>query len=179
MAVLFARQRPEEQAAAFASTPCGKRKVILATNVAETSLTIPDVVYIVDTMLKKQNVEDELGVEQLTLAPISKYEAKQRKGRAGRVAAGHCYRLCSEDEFNSYEDLPTAEFLSGSPSSIADGILRVMSKQYEVTELPVPPSEDMVEKAKCILNNLELLTEERVSTTQRLQVWRSDHSPSP
>jgi pre-mRNA-splicing factor ATP-dependent RNA helicase DHX16 len=84
----------EMQARIFEPTPEGARKVILATNIAETSLTIDNIVYVIDSGLCKQNsYNPRSGMESLVVTPISKASALQRAGRAGRVSPGKCFRL--------------------------------------------------------------------------------------
>ncbi|KAF8570389.1 hypothetical protein P879_01437 [Paragonimus westermani] len=82
------------QARIFAPTPPGARKVVLATNIAETSLTIDGIIYVIDTGFCKQKFYSaRSGIESLIVVPISQAAADQRAGRAGRVAAGKCFRL--------------------------------------------------------------------------------------
>ncbi|KAK6923797.1 Helicase-associated domain [Dillenia turbinata] len=89
----------EEQFLVFQDYP-GKRKIIFATNVAETSLTIQGVKYVVDSgMVKESKFEPGSGMNILKVCRISKSSANQRAGRAGRTAPGICYRLYSEDDF--------------------------------------------------------------------------------
>ena len=82
------------QAKVFEPTPAGARKVVLATNIAETSLTIDNIIYVIDPGFEKQNSYNaRTGMESLIVTPVSKASANQRAGRAGRVAAGKCFRL--------------------------------------------------------------------------------------
>ncbi|CAA6658866.1 unnamed protein product [Spirodela intermedia] len=91
----------EEQHRVFQSFP-GKRKVIFSTNIAETSLTIPGVKYVVDSgVVKESRFEPGSGMNVLRVCRISQSSARQRAGRAGRAEAGKCYRLYSESEFQS------------------------------------------------------------------------------
>jgi len=95
---LYSRLTPEEQQKAFQATE--RRKIILATNVAETSLTIPSVRAVIDSGLARmKRVSDRASVERLQIEKISQASAEQRKGRAGRVAPGICVRLYSEKDF--------------------------------------------------------------------------------
>ncbi|GFH32810.1 uncharacterized protein HaLaN_32091, partial [Haematococcus lacustris] len=78
----------------------GFRKVVVATNIAETSLTLEGVVYVVDSCFVKQRAYNPLlGLEALCAAPCSQASAAQRAGRAGRVRAGKAFRLCTEEHF--------------------------------------------------------------------------------
>ncbi|XP_022085325.1 putative pre-mRNA-splicing factor ATP-dependent RNA helicase DHX16 [Acanthaster planci] len=84
----------ELQAKIFEPTPPGSRKVVLATNIAETSLTIDGIIYVIDPGFNKQkSYNARTGMESLVVTPVSKASANQRAGRAGRVAAGKCFRL--------------------------------------------------------------------------------------
>ncbi|XP_057472096.1 probable pre-mRNA-splicing factor ATP-dependent RNA helicase DEAH9 isoform X2 [Actinidia eriantha] len=89
-----------EQDLIFSPTPRGKRKVVISTNIAETSLTLEGVVYVVDSGFSKQRFYNPISdIENLVVAPISMASARQRAGRAGRVRPGKCYRLYSEEHF--------------------------------------------------------------------------------
>ena len=91
----------EEQFRVFQNYP-GRRKVIFATNIAETSLTIPGVKYVIDSgMVKESKYEARTGMSILKVCRVSKSSAQQRAGRAGRTEAGRCYRLYSKYEFTS------------------------------------------------------------------------------
>ena len=95
---LYARQGPADQARVF--QPHGTRRVVLATNVAETSLTVPGIHYVVDPGFARiSRYSHRTKVQRLPVERISQASANQRKGRCGRVAAGVCIRLYSEDNF--------------------------------------------------------------------------------
>ena len=91
---IYANLPSDMQAKVFEPTPPGARKVVLATNIAETSLTIDNIIYVIDPGFNKQNSYNaRTGMESLIVVPVSKASANQRAGRAGRVAAGKCFRL--------------------------------------------------------------------------------------
>ncbi|MBA4095090.1 MAG: ATP-dependent helicase, partial [Candidatus Accumulibacter sp.] len=121
---LFARLSVEEQDRVF--RPSGNaRRIVLATNVAETSLTVPGIRYVVDTGLarvKRYSFRNK--VEQLQVEPIAQSAANQRAGRCGRVADGVCIRLFEEDDFNKRPKFTEPEILR---SSLAAVILRMKS----------------------------------------------------
>lgn len=97
---LFAQMAVNQQTGVFSKTPPGCRKVILSTNVAETSITISGIKYVVDCGVHKlRGFHSRVGIESLTIQPISKASARQRMGRAGREMSGVCYRLYTEDTF--------------------------------------------------------------------------------
>ena len=118
---LFARLSAEEQGRVFA--PHAGRRIVLATNVAETSLTVPGIRYVVDTGLarvKRYSYRNK--VEQLRVENVSQAAAKQRAGRCGRVASGVCVRLYAEDDFTRRPAFTDPEVLR---SSLANVILRM------------------------------------------------------
>ncbi|XP_023304208.2 pre-mRNA-splicing factor ATP-dependent RNA helicase DHX16 [Lucilia cuprina] len=91
---VYANLPSDMQAKIFEPTPPNARKVILATNIAETSLTIDNIIYVIDPGFAKQNnFNSRTGMESLMVVPISKASANQRAGRAGRTAPGKCFRL--------------------------------------------------------------------------------------
>lgn len=97
---LTATMPQEVQSRVFEETPPGRRKVVLATNVAETSITISNLYYVVDSGYCKQSIFDpKQEMEQLKVMPISQAQAKQRAGRAGRIGPGKCYRIYTEAQF--------------------------------------------------------------------------------
>ncbi|TIA99750.1 hypothetical protein E3P96_02828 [Wallemia ichthyophaga] len=96
----------EMQSRIFEPAPPGARKVVIATNIAETSITIDGIYYVVDPGFVKQNAYDpRLGMDSLVVTPISQAQARQRAGRAGRTGPGKCYRLYTEAAFRN-EMLP-------------------------------------------------------------------------
>lgn len=109
---LFAALPQHMQQRIFSPTPFRTRKVILATNIAETSVTVPGVRFVIDCGKSKiKQFRSRLGLESLLVKPISKSAATQRKGRAGREAAGQCYRLYTEEGFHSMEERTVPEIL--------------------------------------------------------------------
>ncbi|KAI3442518.1 RNA helicase [Psidium guajava] len=92
----------EMQSRIFDPAPPGKRKVVVATNIAEASLTIDGIYYVVDPGFAKQNVYNpKQGLDSLVITPISQASAKQRAGRAGRTGPGKCYRLYTESAYRN------------------------------------------------------------------------------
>ena len=120
---LYARLSVREQDRVFQPGP--QRRIVLATNVAETSLTVPRIRYVVDpgaARVKRYSPRQKL--DRLHIEPISQASADQRKGRCGRIAAGICYRLYSEADFLSRPRYTDPEILR---ASLAGVILRMLS----------------------------------------------------
>merc|ERR1719217_1447815 len=106
---LYSSLPMQQQRKVFPPAPDGVRKVIVATNIAETSLTIDGVVYVVDPGLVKQKIYNpRTHVESLLVSPISKASAMQRAGRAGRTKPGKCFRLYTQESFEN--DLTEATY---------------------------------------------------------------------
>ena len=107
---LFSSLPTSQQSFVFDKTPPGCRKVVLSTNIAETSITISGIRHVIDTGLVKMRGYNSLtGIETLHVSPISKASANQRAGRAGREAPGFCYRLYPESSFKVLEAESTPE----------------------------------------------------------------------
>eukprot|EP00736_Rhodelphis_marinus_P008056 Rmarinus@m.5643 len=116
---LYAALPPEEQMKAFESAPKDTRKVVLATNIAETSVTIDGIVYVVDSgLVKVRQYDARIGLEALVVEPISQSSARQRAGRAGRVCAGACYRLYTEKSYNEMQATAKPEILRVSLANV-------------------------------------------------------------
>ncbi len=114
---LYARLSPAEQMRAFQPHP--GRRIVLATNVAETSLTVPGIRYVVDTGLARiSRYSARTKVQRLPIEPISQASADQRKGRCGRVAEGICIRLYSEEDFNQRPRFTEPEILRTNLASV-------------------------------------------------------------
>lgn len=104
---VYSSQPSEIQSLIFEDAPPGCRKCVIATNIAEASLTIDGIYFVVDPGFSKMMVfNSKTGMDSLTVTPISQASAKQRSGRAGRTGPGKCYRLYTEAAFNT-EMLPT------------------------------------------------------------------------
>jgi ATP-dependent helicase HrpA len=118
---LFGRLSMAEQQRVFAPTP--RRKIVLATNIAETSLTLPGIRYVVDTgLVRLSRYAAQARTRRLPIEPISQSSAEQRKGRSGRVAEGVCIRLYSEKDFLERPRFTPPEI---QRANLADVILRL------------------------------------------------------
>ncbi|CCH46690.1 hypothetical protein BN7_6287 [Wickerhamomyces ciferrii] len=118
---LYAALPPVEQAKVFLPLKARRRKVILATNIAETSITVPGVRYVIDSGLRKVKVwRHQLGLSTLLTAPVSKASSTQRAGRAGREREGKAFRLYTEDD---YGKLPNQTEPEISRSNVTSPVL--------------------------------------------------------
>jgi ATP-dependent helicase HrpA len=155
---LFARLSFEEQQRVFRTG--GARRIVLATNVAETSLTVPGIRYVVDTGLARVNRYSYRNkVEQLQVEPVSQASANQRAGRCGRVAAGVCIRLYTEEDYHARPQYTDPEILR---SSLAGVILRMKALGLpDVERFPFldPPAPRMVADGYQLLAELGAVDE--------------------
>ncbi|MFN6170776.1 MAG: ATP-dependent RNA helicase HrpA, partial [Burkholderiales bacterium] len=120
---LFARLSNDEQDRIFRTGGSGRRRIVLATNVAETSLTVPGIRYVIDTgVARVHRYSARQKIDMLQIEPISQASAKQRAGRCGRVAAGICIRLYAEEDHDARPVFTTPEILR---TSLASVILRM------------------------------------------------------
>ncbi|XP_056285408.1 ATP-dependent RNA helicase DHX8 isoform X1 [Pseudoliparis swirei] len=137
----------EMQTRIFDPAPPGSRKVIIATNIAETSLTINGVYYVVDPGFVKQIVyNNKTGIDQLVVTPISQAQAKQRAGRAGRTGPGKCYRLYTERAYR--DEMLTTNVPEIQRTSLASTVLSL--KAMGINDLlsfdfmDAPPMETLI-----------------------------------
>lgn len=150
---LYSRLSAEEQDRVFRGH--SGRRVVLATNVAETSLTVPGIRYVVDAGLARvKRYSYRSKVEQLQIEKISRAAARQRAGRCGRVAEGICIRLYDELDFESRDEFTDPEILR---SSLASVILRMLDlKLGDVTAFPFiePPPDKAIRDGLLLLQEL-------------------------
>ncbi|KAH7914909.1 P-loop containing nucleoside triphosphate hydrolase protein [Hygrophoropsis aurantiaca] len=166
---LYSSLPPSQQqrifdAAPSARTPDGPpgRKVVVSTNIAETSLTIDGIVYVVDPGFSKQKVYNpRIRVESLLVSPISKASAQQRAGRAGRTRPGKCFRLYTEKDFMSeLEEQTHPEILR---SNLANTVLELVKAgikdlvRFDYVDAPAP---ETLMRALELLNYLAALDDD-------------------
>lgn len=112
---LYASLPTEQQIRVFQSVPTGTRKVVIATNIAETSVTVPGVRYVVDCgFTREKRFDARSGMESLETVHVSRVSAQQRAGRAGRTGAGKCFRLYSSADYASMAEHTEPEILRSS-----------------------------------------------------------------
>lgn len=155
---LFGELSGEEQDAALASCVPGRRKVVLATNIAETSLTIPGVRVIVDSGLVRRSVFDPAtGMSRLETQRISRASAEQRQGRAGRVEPGVCYRVWSEGAQRSLAPFTPPEIVEADLAPLALDLANWGTRDAsELRWLDAPPAA-MLSSARDLLTQLGAL----------------------
>jgi ATP-dependent helicase HrpA len=161
---LFARLGMAEQQRIF--SPSGnRRRIVLATNVAETSLTIPGIVYVVDSGIARvSRWSPGRGVQRLQLEPVSQASARQRRGRCGRVSEGICVRLYAEDDFAERPEFTDPEIRR---SSLAGVILRMKDLRLpDIAEFPFldPPSPKHIAEGYRALREVGALDKHRELT---------------
>ncbi len=152
---LYSRLSAAEQQKVFSINRSGTRRIVLATNVAETSVTVPGIRYVIDTgtaRTKRYSYRNK--VEQLLVEPVSQAAANQRAGRCGRVAAGVCFRLYDELDFNRRPAFTDPEILR---SSLAAVILRMKSlRLMDIEHFPFidAPSSKAIADGYAVLQEL-------------------------
>ena len=175
---LFAALSRTAQQAVFLHTPAHTRKVILATNIAETSVTIPGVRHVVDCGLcKVKEYRSQLGLESLLVKPISQSSAVQRKGRAGREAPGKCYRLYTEQDYLNLEMFDVPEILK---CDVASAVLNMKARGVDdVNSFPLisPPKADSTRQALLQLYRLGALNDDGSINGTGLRMARLPLSP--
>ena len=145
---LFAALPNHQQQRVFNKAPRNCRKVVLSTNIAETSITIPGVKYIIDTgMVKARGYNPLIGLDLLLVQPVSKAQARQRTGRAGREMPGYCYRLYTEESFLSLAEQTVPEIQRCNLSNVILQLLAIGVKDIVGFDYMDPPSEDSLVSA--------------------------------
>ncbi|TBU35061.1 P-loop containing nucleoside triphosphate hydrolase protein [Dichomitus squalens] len=157
---LYALLPSEKQMEVFKPPPDGTRLVVVSTNVAETSLTIPGIRYVVDCGRAKERRYDVAnGIQAFQVSWISKASAAQRAGRAGRTGPGHCYRLYSSALFENYFDAFSQPEILRMP--IEGVVLQMKSMHIDAVvnfPFPTPPDRASLQKAERVLTHLGALS---------------------
>ncbi|MDQ3027381.1 MAG: ATP-dependent RNA helicase HrpA [Pseudomonadota bacterium] len=173
---LFSRLSAEEQDRVFERS--AHRRIVLATNVAETSLTVPGIHYVIDTGLARvKRYSPRQKIDQLRIEPISQAAARQRAGRCGRVASGIAIRLYAETDFEERPDFTTPEILR---TSLAAVILRMAALELgPIAEFPFiePPTARQIEDGYRQLFELGAIDAERALTPLGHEIARLPVDP--
>lgn len=163
---LYAALPPTQQLKVFQPPPPGTRLIVLATNVAETSLTIPGIRYVIDSgRVKEKRYNTSTGVQTFEVDLISKASAEQRKGRAGRTGPGHVWRLYSSNLYEEFMPGETVPEVLRTP--LESVVLQLKGMEIEnVGHFPFPTQPDPVAvvKAEAVLKNLGIIDKKRVTS---------------
>jgi len=165
---LYSTLPPREQQKIFNDPPGPRtqgappgRKVVVSTNIAETSLTIDGIVYVVDPGFSKQKVYNpRIRVESLLVSPISQASAKQRAGRAGRTRPGKSFRLYTERSFNELQGQTYPEILRSNLSNVVLTLLKLGIEDLVHFDFMDPPAPETLMRALENLNYLGALDDE-------------------
>lgn len=176
---LFAALPQTAQQRVFHPAPQKTRKVILATNIAETSVTVSGVRFVVDSgKAKTKQFRTRLGLDSLLVKPISKSAAIQRKGRAGREAPGICFRLYTEQDYLTLQEANTPEILR---CDLSQSILMMKARGvHNIMDFPFldRPPREALEKALMQLYQLKALSESGEINDVGLQIAKLPLSAS-
>lgn len=165
LAPLFGRLEGAAQDLAIRPAPAGRRKVVLATTIAETSITIDGVTTVVDSGLKRQPVfEPATGLQRLETVRVSRASAEQRAGRAGRTAPGEAIRLWRAEQTAALEPFDRPEILSSDLSALVLDALAFGVREPATLRFLDPPPAPAVGEARALLRELGALDGEDLMT---------------
>ncbi|MFL2856550.1 MAG: ATP-dependent RNA helicase HrpA, partial [Pseudohongiellaceae bacterium] len=173
---LYSRLRQSEQVKIFTSH--SGRRVVLATNVAETSITVPGIKYVVDTgfaRISRYSIQSK--VQRLPIEPVSRSSADQRKGRCGRVSAGICIRLFSEQDYHSRSEYTDPEIKRTSLASVILQMLYLRLGDVERFPYIDAPEKKAINDGFKLLTELNAITQKQVLTPIGKQMARLPADP--
>lgn len=155
---LYGRLPKEEQERVFDSAPFGKKKVVISTNIAETSVTINGITTVIDSGLAKMNFySPKTFTSSLTETPVSKASCNQRRGRAGRTCEGTCYRLYSREDFESRQEYTTEEIYRTDLSEVVLRMAELGITDFEKFDFISPPGHEGLVGAVHTLNMIQAI----------------------
>ncbi|PWA89091.1 RNA helicase family protein [Artemisia annua] len=168
---LYGSLTPRHQASlpsfyTFTASPPNCRRFIVSTNIAETSITVPGIRYVIDSgFMKQKEYNASTGISFLNIVPVSKGQAKQRAGRAGRLRSGRCFRLYTLDFY--LDTLPDDAVPEIQRSPITSSVLFLKSLQLDVKNFGFldAPSSESVDDALRVLFLIDAIDENRTLTT--------------
>lgn len=167
---LHASLLPAEQKRVFSLPPAGKRKVIAATNVAETSITIEDIVAVIDTgRVKETSYDPQTNMVRLAETWASRAACKQRRGRAGRVRAGNCYKLYTRNAESKMMERPEPEIRRVPLEQMCLSIkaMGVHDVSGFLASALTPPESTAVEGAIALLSQMGAITDNELTALGR------------
>ena len=170
---LYGRLPKEEQERIFMAAPKGKIKVVVSTNIAETSVTIDGITTVIDSGLAKLNFYNpRTFTSSLIETPISRASAQQRRGRAGRTAPGSCYRLYPRNDFERREEYTTEEIFRTDLSEVVLRMAELGITDFEKFDFISKPSLEGIKGAMETLYMLKALEPDRtLSAIGKMMVW--------
>ncbi|PKM24553.1 MAG: ATP-dependent RNA helicase HrpA [Gammaproteobacteria bacterium HGW-Gammaproteobacteria-13] len=173
---LYARLTPAEQQKIFA--PMGARKIVLATNVAETSLTVPGIRYVIDSGTARiSRYSYRAKVQRLPIEAVSQASANQRKGRCGRVEPGICIRLYSEEDFNGRPAFTDPEILRTNLAAVILQMLHLRLGEIDAFPFIEPPDGKAISDGFNLLQELSAVNREGQLTPLGRQLARLPVDP--
>jgi ATP-dependent RNA helicase DHX57 len=175
---LHASLETRDQKKVFAAPPAGKRKVVVATNVAETSITIDDIVAVIDTgKVKETSFDPQNNMRKLGETWASRAACKQRRGRAGRVQAGHCYKLYTRNLEQQMAERPEPEIRRVPLEQLCLAVRAMGTKDMAgfLARTPTPPDSSAVDSAVRLLQRMGALDgDELTALGQQLAIIPAD-----
>ncbi|ADK81029.1 protein of unknown function DUF1605 [Sediminispirochaeta smaragdinae DSM 11293] len=175
---LYGRLTKEEQEQVFVPTPRGKSKVVISTNIAETSVTIDGITTVIDSGLAKLNYYNpRTFTSSLIEGPISQASCDQRKGRAGRTRPGVCYRLYDKRDYQHRDPFTLEEIYRTDLSEVVLRMAELDIQEFEAFDFISPPGRPGIIGAIETLKLLDALTEERQLTRTGLMMVDFPLSP--
>ena len=173
---LFSRLSPAEQDKIFKGHK--GRRIVLATNVAETSLTVPGIRFVIDSGLARiSRYSPKSKVQQLPIEPISQASANQRAGRCGRVAAGICFRLYSEENFNNRPEHTDPEILRTNLANVILQMVNLGLGDIHKFDFMQPPEKRSIQDGYKLLEELQAIDKNMAVTKQGKQLTRLPVDP--
>lgn len=175
---LYAAIPTDKQNLIFSSTPNGYRKVVFSTNIAETSITIPGIRLIIDSgKMKRRTFSPQNHMDVLEVVNISKAQAIQRAGRAGREAPGKCYRLYSQHDYEGFESVEVPELLRSNISSVLLSLINhSLSRLEQMSRLIDSPSNDQLQSATSELLALNAIHLEQIGDHLNVHITEEGQS---
>ncbi|XP_021370464.1 ATP-dependent RNA helicase DEAH12, chloroplastic-like isoform X2 [Mizuhopecten yessoensis] len=161
---LHGKLQADEQRKVFDPPSVGKRKIVFATNSAETSVTIPGIRYVIDTgLVKEMKYDAKRKMNTLNVTTVTKSSANQRKGRAGRTGPGICYRLFTEDEYDRMETNMVPEILR---VNLGQAMLKLIELNIDPLEFDfvMSPSAESMESAMETLEDIGAVSKRKITS---------------
>ncbi|TAQ84759.1 hypothetical protein B7494_g6918 [Chlorociboria aeruginascens] len=176
---LYAGLSTEQQMYVFEAAPENTRKVILSTNIAEASITIEAIIYVIDAgFVKLRAYNPTTGIETLTASPISKASATQRAGRAGRTKPGKCYRLYTESTFQALAEATVPEIQRANLAPVILQLKALGIDNIARFNFLTPPPAELIIRALELLYSLGAL-DDYAKLTRPLGIRMAELSVEP